>query len=121
MDGHLLSLGTLYDLGYENSMKCKGGKIYKDGMVVASTTGDGRLVYMKTVQDAVHARAAVAMESVEVWHRRLGHLGENNVNKLEGMATGIEVDGNHTVGICCPAWRAITIGILQRNSVTGLV
>jgi hypothetical protein len=63
MDANLLSICTLYDLGYEISMKPgKGGSIYKDDMLVASTIRDGKLFRLKTVQ-GLHARAAVTAES----------------------------------------------------------
>jgi hypothetical protein len=63
----------------------KGGSIYKDDMLVASTIRDGKLFHLKTVQ-GVHAHAAVTAESAEGWRRRLAHLGEENVKKLEEMA-----------------------------------
>jgi GAG-pre-integrase domain len=93
--------------------------IYKDNMLVASTIRDGKLFCLKIVQE-VHTRAAVTAESAEAWHRRLAHLGEENIKKLEGMATGIKVDPNSTVGTCSSCLKAISIVIHPRKQAIEL-
>ena len=35
-----------------------------------------------------------------VWHRRMAHLGEENIKKLEKMVEGIKIDSNTSVGVC---------------------
>ena len=40
---------------------------------------------------AEHAMAATSKPTAERWHRRLGHLGYDNLINLKGMADGISV------------------------------
>ncbi len=47
----------------------------------------GRLYYLEERSaDPAH------LNSPEVWHRRMGHLGYSSLAKLPGMSTGVEVD-----------------------------
>ena len=41
-------------------------------------------------------------DTATIWHRRLAHLGKDNVLKLQDLATGIAVDTNYEIGICEP-------------------
>jgi Reverse transcriptase (RNA-dependent DNA polymerase)/gag-polypeptide of LTR copia-type/Integrase core domain len=100
MDVNLLSTITLYDRGYEISMNPKKGvEILKDGAIVASAVRDGKLFKLRILSGS-QARAATAAESIKLWHHRLVHLGEDNVRKLEKMATGIKLDKGTSVGVC---------------------
>jgi len=102
MDANLLSTITLYDKDYEISMRRpQGMTIFKDGNLVANTVREGRLFRLKTVQMLnAEAKAAKTQQSIDVWHRRLGHLGETNVRKLVDLTDGMNVDLETTVGIC---------------------
>jgi hypothetical protein len=37
---------------------------------------------------------------IDIWHRRMGHLGEDNVRKLAKMVDGMEIKVRTTVGVC---------------------
>ena len=100
MDANLLSTITLYDQGYEISMNPKKGvEILKDGAIVANTVWEGKLFKLRILSGS-QALAAVTAESIRLWHHRLVHLGEDNVRKLEKMATGMKLDKNTSVGVC---------------------
>jgi hypothetical protein len=100
MDANLLSAITLYDHDYEISMNpAIGVNILKDGIIICNTVREGSLFRLKTVGGS-QARAAITAESIDLWHRRLGHLGEENVRKLERLAEGIKLDQESTIGTC---------------------
>ena len=66
----------------------------------------GNFIRLKTVQHLAAQAAGkkkekrTKTEDIRVWHQRLGHLGEQNIRKLQGMAEGIRVDPKSTLGIC---------------------
>jgi hypothetical protein len=105
MDANLLSTAKLYDLGYEVSMKPgKGVNIYKENMLVSNTMRYGNLFRLKTIGQNSKAYTAMATHvvSIDVWHRRLGHLNKDSVLKLEKLADGVNIDKNSEFGICGP-------------------
>ncbi len=65
------------------------------GQVMAMGTAQEEGIYTLDCQalPADPERANVAMLSIEVWHQRFGHLGEQNLKKLvsKEMVTGMEV------------------------------
>ena len=100
MDSNLLSLTTLLDRGYEIQMHpTRGVNILCQKTVIANTRREGSLFRLMTLE-RMEAMKVVKRESVGLWHRRMGHLGEKNVFKLEEMAEGIKVDKETTVGVC---------------------
>ena len=100
MDANLLSAITLYDRGYEISMNPrKGVEILKDGTIVANAVREGKLFKLRILSGS-QARAATTTESIRLWRHRLVHLGEDNVQKLEKMATGIKLDKDTSIGVC---------------------
>ena len=110
MEANLLSAVTLYDLGYEISMKPgKGVNIIKDDVIIGKTVRHGKVFRVQTLSNsaysAVKAKSAKPEpepESLDIWHRRLAHLGKDNVLKLQDLATGIAVDTNYELGVCEP-------------------
>lgn len=103
MQSNLLSTTVLYDLGYEISMKPGvGARILKDDDVIAKTVREGelfRLAIPEFESMAMAARATQA-EDVTVWHRRLAHMGEADVKKMENLAEGVKIKKGTSVGVC---------------------
>ena len=103
MQSNLLSTNVLYDLGYEISMKPGvGTRILRNGEVLAETVRQGklfRLAIPASVSKAMAARTTQA-EDVTVWHRRLAHMGEADVKKMENLAEGIKIKKGTSVGVC---------------------
>jgi len=59
------------------------------GNVLMEATSRGGL-YCITVKPKIE-QALVVTETAELWHRRLGHLGYDNLVKLPGMVDGINI------------------------------
>jgi len=106
MASNLFSLMAAYDLGYETRITPGHGlRIFQEDTMVAQTTRDqGGLFRLKTTIDSFAMTAqisdTVSELSVDIWHRRLGHLNEDYVRKLAGMANGIGIKFRTTVGVC---------------------
>ena len=102
MTSNLLSATRLCDLGYEIVIKGKNAEIRKDGVIAAIWEKDGKLFRLRTTTaKALSSMAADKDDDMQLWHHRLGHLGEANVIK-----TSLAVDGmdgnfeNSTLGTC---------------------
>jgi gag-polypeptide of LTR copia-type/Integrase core domain/GAG-pre-integrase domain/Zinc knuckle len=83
------------------SMSCK---ILKDGKEVGAAHLKGGLWILDCDQSMVgEANVAASNNTMELWHQRLGHLGEDNVKKLQvkQMVSGLDatLDG-HVKGSC---------------------
>ena len=103
MQSNLLSTTVLYDLGFEISMKPGAGtRILRDGEVLAETIREGKLfrLAMAGPQSMAMAARTVQAEDVTVWHRRLAHMGEGDVRKMENLAEGVKIRGDSSLGIC---------------------
>ena len=112
MDANLLSTNTLYDKAYEVSMKPPHGtKILLNSTIIAETVRQGKLIRLKTARlprSAAKAAAKAATtekESMMVWHRRMAHLGEDNVKKLPDMAQDVNIDTDTSVGVCASCFK----------------
>jgi len=103
MQSNLLSTTVLFDLGYEISMKPSiGTRILKNDDVIAETVQEGKLFRLAIPGPesmAMAARTAQA-EDVTVWHRRLAHMGEADVKKMENLAEGVKIKKGTSVGVC---------------------
>ena len=103
MQSNLLSTTVLYDLGFEISMKPGvGTRIIKNAEVLAETIRDGKLFRLAIPgpQSMAMAARTVHAEDVTVWHRRLAHMGEGDVRKMENLAEGVKIRQDSSLGIC---------------------
>src|SRR5277367_2465981 len=106
MSSNLFSLMAAYDKGFETRITPGHGlRIFYRGAVIATTVRvHGGLFRLRTPADsyAMAAQAAsVAPEfDINTWHRRMGHLGEDNVRKLQKLADGVSIKARMTVGVC---------------------
>src|SRR5579859_5308100 len=106
MSSNLFSLAAAYDRGYETRMTPGYGvRIFHGEELVATTIrAAGGLFRLKTPTDAFAYAAQVTSATRELdintWHRRMGHLGEDNVRKLEKMVDGMGIKVRTTVGVC---------------------
>jgi len=106
MTSNLFSLMAAYDKGYETRMTPGYGlRIFHGETIVAhSVRIAGGLFRLKTPGD-MFAYAAQVLETtpeldIDIWHRRMGHLGEDNVRKLARMVDGMGIKVRTTVGVC---------------------
>src|SRR5436190_22575839 len=109
MSSNLFSLIAAYDRGYETRMTPGYGlRIFHGETLIATAIRDqGGLFRLKTTTDSHAMVATQAPEStpeldINVWHRRMGHLGEDNVRRLAKMVDGMKIKVRTTVGVCEP-------------------
>jgi hypothetical protein len=101
MQSNLLSTTVLYDLGFEISMEPGvGTRIIQNGEVLAETIREGKLFRLAIPgpQSMAMAARTVQAEDVTVWHRRLAHMGEGDVRKMENLAEGVKIRGDSSFG-----------------------
>src|SRR5271169_5018655 len=108
MSSNLFSLMAAYDLGYETRITPGLGlNIFREDILIAKTVrNQGGLFRLLTEVTDIHAMAAQIPETitpeidVNIWHRRLAHLGEDNVRKLAKVVNGMRIKFRTTVGVC---------------------
>ena len=98
-----------YDRGYETRITPGYGlRIFHGEILVAAIVRDeGGLFRLKTTIDSYAMAAQVSEKTtpeldVNIWHRRVGHLGEDNVRRLAKMVKGMKIKARTTVGVCEP-------------------
>src|SRR5579859_1545039 len=105
MSSNLFSLAAAYDKGYETRMTPGYGvRVFHGEEVVATTIrAAGGLFRLRTPNDSYAMTAQVTNPPelpIDIWHRRMGHLGEDNVRKLAKMVDGMGIKVRTTVGVC---------------------
>ena len=104
MSSNLFSLNAAYDKGFETRMTPGYGvRIFHKDVLVANTIRvAGGLFRLKTPADtfAYAAVQTVRDVDIDIWHRRMGHLGEDNIRKLAKMADGMKIKVGTSVGVC---------------------
>ena len=107
MEANLLSAVALYDLGYEISMKPgRGMNIIKDDIIIGKTVRHGKIFRLQTLSNfTAYSAVTVKPEPLDVWHRRMGHLGRHKVLELPKLATGIAIEKNYEIGVCEPCQK----------------
>src|SRR5579859_5480675 len=107
MSSNLFSLAAAYDRGYETRMTPGYGVrvFHREELVATTTRAAGGLFCLKTPMDSAFALAAQVTSAtpeldIDIWHRRMGHLGEDNVRKLAKMVDGMGIKVRTSVGVC---------------------
>ena len=106
MKSNLFSFMMIYDRGYETRMTSGYGvRIFYGETLVAETIRDqGGLFRLKTIIDS-HAMMTTIPEKtpeldINIWHRRMSHLDEDNVRRLTKMIKRMKIKVRMTVGVC---------------------
>ena len=94
---NLLSVGVIESKGF--TLQFKKGKVsiidLKDDALAISGTRIGTSYHVdqpeKTTPTTRKATGSPTATSLNQWHRRLGHLGKDDVIRLAGMATGMNL------------------------------
>ena len=105
---NLLSVGKAVEAGNSVEFADKKCNIRnKKSKVLASGTKMGGLYYLDYIHD--HEAANIVTKTTEVtnedlWHKRYGHLGEQNLKLLvkDKMVTGLDCNMKKAIGICKP-------------------
>lgn len=92
LGSNLIAISLLEEKGYRVQFaKGRCMVLNERGTVIASATQCNQLYVLDTEECSAMA-ASDESKSMELWHKRLGHLGYDNVQKLiDGMVTGITV------------------------------
>src|SRR5579859_453666 len=106
MSSNLFSLASAYDRGYETRMTPGYGVriFHGEELVATMIRAAGGLFRLRTPTDsfayAAQVTSATPELDIDIWHRRMGHLGEDNVRKLAKMVDGMGIKVRTTVGVC---------------------
>ena len=73
---NLISIGRLYDEGFTNSFGENKLKLTKGALVVARGKKHKTLYFMEAKLHKGQINATQRDVSIELWHRRLGHISE---------------------------------------------
>ena len=87
---NLLSVSQIVNKGADIQVTKQGAQIKLGQLHLTASTSEGLWV-LRTSVDPV-ALKAISSSAVDLWHNRLGHLGEQNVKKLAHMSTGINLE-----------------------------
>ena len=101
LSANLLSVPAVIAKGYQVTFESDGCCIYKpDSSPLAFGHGLNGLIRLNVFKQPI-SMLATATLPIEIWHRRLGHLGYNNVRILSMMTTGMELASSLTPDHIC--------------------
>ena len=96
--GNLVSVGRLIDCGYEVSFEAKQCTIFQDGISLLGKRA-GNLYYLDNPNTYEQAKLGLATnkskpQTIEVWHRRLGHrtLNQPTLAYLQAHISELSID-----------------------------
>ena len=80
----LVSVGQIVEQGMQVRFNNEGCFIEKDGRLIAKGRRDGRLFILDSneVKSAMYAKGLETETSIELWHKRIGHI---NLQRLRAM------------------------------------
>src|SRR5436305_4381415 len=92
--GNLVSVGQLADRGISCNFTAAGAHLSRNGEGLAYARRVGRNYILESTREAYTARISVAKDdSYRLWHRRLGHAGEEKMKLLQPTVDGVPVFG----------------------------
>ena len=97
LQGNLLSIGQLAEKGIECHFSSQGAVLRHNGETHAHASREGRNYVLHPTQGAHEARVVTTdnneesqkSDSYELWHRRLGHIGDQKMQLLETTTVGV--------------------------------
>jgi hypothetical protein len=111
LKANLISCSQLLDYNVLISLRKKGCTIALDGQVVAQARHEFGLFILNTWEDYQEAIQLYGMAAYgtsnsaieQLWHRRMGHLGIQNLRKLQKMSLGLDLSHIKQVDCVCEA------------------
>ena len=91
LSANLLSVSSLTAKGAEIQFSAKQCSIYLKGVELETASRTGSLYNLQLAKTSCKANVASTEATMELWHRRLAHLGADNVKKLVPRSTGINL------------------------------
>lgn len=86
---NLLSVNSITQNGGEVKFTKNAVKVYKDNIKVLEGNKEDNGLYVIKLKQENLEHAMVTTMSANVWHRRMGHLGRENLKKLENLVDGM--------------------------------
>jgi hypothetical protein len=107
MSSNLFSLAAVYDRGYETRITPGYGLriFHKETLVATSVRVAGGLFRLRIPGDSYTLAYTAQITStipeldINIWHRCMGHLGEDNVRKLAKIIDGMIIKSRTIVGV----------------------
>ena len=90
---NLFSIKTATEAGAQVIFEGDSCYIHKDAKLWLEGCKHGDVFVIDEATAVEHAMAATSKGAAELWHRRFGHLGYDNLIKLKDMVDGISVTG----------------------------
>ena len=127
LKANLISCSQLLDYNVLISLRKKGCMIALDGQVVAQARHESGLFILNTWEDYEEAVQLYGMAAYgtsnsaveQLWHRQMGHLGIQNLRKLQKMSLGLDLSHIKQVDCVCEAClKGRMHDIPHRNSLT---
>ena len=93
MAANLVSVAQLTEVGARVAFEDASCKVLKHGRSVMTAKKDGQVYIMRAEYPSCQGMAVAAKETAHLWHRRYGHLGWENLAKLQKdeMVAGLKV------------------------------
>jgi hypothetical protein len=108
LQGNLLSVGQLAERGIECLFSSTGATLRRDGETLANAMREGRNYVLYPTQGSHKAQNTTTLygqknqdtSSYELWHQRMGHVGEEKMRLLDQAATGVTKISTKPQGPC---------------------
>ena len=122
----LVSAGKLFRHGYKVNFESEDSALITlNGTIVAKAYGsndswwiDPTVNIVSETRNAVYAVHTVMPDAkTQLWHQRMAHLGFQNLQKLEKMATGIALEGTLDAPICEPCVMGKAKSVPHRHPI----
>ena len=100
---NLLSVSKASEAGKSTKFNHSGCEILnKDNRVIAFATRVGNLYYLEFCRRGQQSNLAEEGNNEKLWHRRFGHLGENNLRKLvkKNLVEQFDYNATKSIGFC---------------------
>jgi hypothetical protein len=98
LQGNLLSIKQLAERGINCLFSLQGATLRRDGETLAYARREGRNYVLHPIRDIYEARSTskdgygqerLEPDSYKLWHRRMGHAGEEKMRLLNKAVEGV--------------------------------
>ena len=83
------SIGTTLSPGLYKNDRLVAGILTKGRRYLLAVTGEESRLRQDNIEDSLRAYAVRESANARLWHRRLGHLGIDNLKRLRTAADGV--------------------------------
>ena len=114
--GNLVSVGQLADRGISCNFTAAGAHLSRNGEGLAYARRVGRNYVLESTRETYTARMSTAKDdSYRLWHRRLGHAGEEKIRLLQSTVDSVPVLGQGPDETCETCATNKSVRSVNRN------